>query len=108
MKFLGKIPTVWDETNIIKAKLGEYIVETRRSGDSWFLAAMNNWTPREFTIPLDFIGNEPYNAEIASDGINASRNPEDILLKKSIVTTKDSIKIKLAPGGGFVAVIHRN
>ncbi|TAL59106.1 MAG: glycoside hydrolase family 97 protein, partial [Bacteroidetes bacterium] len=107
MKFLGKIPTVWDETKILNAQLGKYISEVRRNGEDWYLASMNNWTPQQFSIPLDFLEDGVYTVEIASDGINATRNPEDYKLKKSDVTAKDSIKVKLAPGGGFVARIQK-
>ena len=41
MELLGKIPTVWDETIIIMADFGKYIMEARRNGDNWYLAAMN-------------------------------------------------------------------
>lgn len=103
MELLGKIPTVWDETIIINAVFGKNIVEARRSGETWFIAAMNDWSPEEFSVPLTFLSDGKYTAEIASDGINADRNPEDYKITKKDVTSKDSIIIKLAPGGGFVA-----
>lgn len=103
MEFLGKIPTVWDETVIIDAMFGEHILEARRNGDSWFIASMNDWSPKEFSVPLTFLNDGKYSAEIASDGINAERNPEDYKISTREVTSKDSIIVKLAPGGGFVA-----
>jgi alpha-glucosidase len=103
MSFLGKIPTVWDETIIIEAKLGKYIVEARRKGDNWYLAAMNDWTPVEFSIPLDFLKDGIYNVITASDGINAKRNPQDYKLIKTDKRLSDTLKLKLAPGGGFAA-----
>ena len=107
MELLGKIPTVWDETIILKAKLGKYVVEARRDGDDWYLAAMNDWTPAEFSVPLGFLEDGVYEAEIACDGINAARNPQDYSIKNSKVSQKDNITIKLAPGGGFIARIIR-
>jgi alpha-glucosidase len=108
MQLLGKIPTVWDETVILDAKLGKYIVEARRNGDNWYLAAMNDWTPEEFEVALGFLKNGVYKIETASDGINAARNPQDYFLKKSEVTQKDTVTVKLAPGGGFIARIIKN
>jgi alpha-glucosidase len=107
MEFLGKIPTIWDETKIIEARLGKYIVEARRNGDNWYLSAMNDWTPMEFSISTDFLKSGVYQVETASDGINAARNPQDYRLKKSEVTKRDTLKIKLAPGGGFIARISK-
>ena len=107
MNFLGKIPTTWDETRIIEARLGKYIVEARRNGDTWYLSAMNDWTPMEFSISTDFLNTGVYQVETASDGINAARNPQDYNLKKSEVTKSDTLKIKLAPGGGYIARISK-
>jgi alpha-glucosidase len=108
MTFLGKLPTTWDETIILDAQFGKYIVEARRSGDNWYVAAMNDWTPLEFSADLSFLKEGRYTIESASDGINAARNPQDYKLSKSIISSGDSIKIKLAPGGGFLGRIIKN
>jgi alpha-glucosidase len=108
MYLLGKIPTVWDETIILKARLGKYILEARRNGQEWYLAAINDWTPKEFSIPLDFLSEGSYHVETASDGLNAARNPQDYKIKASDVTRNDTLNIKLAPGGGYVARIKKN
>lgn len=108
MEFLGKIPTVWDETIILEAQFGKYIFEVRRNGNNWYLAAMNNWQPQDFTISLDFLKEGDYQIETASDGINAEKNPQDYKLNKSEVKPNDTLNVKLAPGGGFVARIFKN
>jgi len=102
MDFLGSVPTVWDETLIIDAKLGKYIVEARRSGDNWYVAAINDWTPVEFNVKLSFLKEGSYTALAAADGLNAGKNPQDYKLRVSEVNQKDNIVIKLAPGGGFL------
>jgi len=107
MTFLGKFPTVWDETRILKAELGNYLVEARRNGEEWFIAAMNAWQPQDFTFTPDFLGDGQYLMEAAADGINAERNPHDYALKKTEITAKDTITIHLAPGGGYVARISK-
>ena len=105
MTFLGKIPTVWDETRIIHAELGKIIIEARRSSDKWFIGAINNWEPAEYTVTLDFLPEGRFVMEEATDGINADRNPHDYKISKYEVDSKSVIKIKLAPGGGFVSRI---
>ena len=108
MELLGTIPTVWDETKILEAKVGKYVLEARRNGDDWYLAAMNDWTPQEFSVSLGFLNDGTYGIVSASDGINAAKNPQDYRLNKSEVTKEDRLKIKLAPGGGFIARIVKN
>jgi alpha-glucosidase len=54
---------------------------------------------------LSFLNEGLHSIESASDGINAARNPHDYIITRSTVTAKDKLKIKLAPGGGFLARI---
>lgn len=105
MTFTGRIPTEWDETRIIRAELGKIIVEARRLGDIWYVAAMNNWEPIEMSVALDFLPEGRFEAEEAADGINADRNPHDYKIRRYEVDSKDKVNIKLAPGGGFVLKI---
>jgi len=105
LEFLSEVPSVWDETQVLEACVADYIVIARRAGSIWYLAAMTDWTPREFSIHLDFLNGGEYEAEIYSDGMNADRYGNDY--KKNImqVTHQDTLKIKMAPGGGWVARI---
>ncbi|MBN2375622.1 MAG: glycoside hydrolase family 97 protein [Sedimentisphaerales bacterium] len=105
MDFLSKVPTVWDETRVIEAKISDYIVMARRKGDDWYVAAMTDWTSREFEVDLSFLGKKTYQADVYQDGINADRYASDYKRIKMNITRKDGLKIKLAPGGGYVAVI---
>lgn len=107
MTFLGKLPTVWDETRILHAELGKSVVEARRNGSDWIIAAMNDWTPLDFTFPADFLGEGEYEMQVAADGINAERNPHDYALKTVEITAKSPLTIHLAPGGGYVARITK-
>jgi alpha-glucosidase len=103
--FLSQVPCVWDETRVLEACVADYILITRRSGSIWYLAAMTDWTPREFSIHLDFLKGGDYEAEIFKDGINADRVGNDYKKHVVQVTHKDTLKIKMAPGGGWVARI---
>ena len=55
MEFLGPVPTVWDETRVLDAQIGDYVVVARRNGRDWCLGAMTDWTPRELTLDLSFL-----------------------------------------------------
>ena len=55
MEFLGPVPTVWDETKVLDAKLGEYVLLARRSGRDWYVGAMTNWTGRDLDVDLSFL-----------------------------------------------------
>ncbi|MFR9669063.1 MAG: glycoside hydrolase family 97 N-terminal domain-containing protein [Rikenellaceae bacterium] len=56
MEFWSAIPTVWDDSRAIEGEIGEYIIQTRRSGDEWFVGAITNTSPRQVTIKTgDFL-----------------------------------------------------
>lgn len=107
MELVGKIPTTWDETLILEASLGQYIVEARRLGNDWYIAAMNDWSPAEFLVDLNFLPEGVFQAEIARDGINAAKNPHDYKMEYLTVSRNDRLAIRLAPGGGYIARITR-
>jgi len=105
--FIAKIPTTTDETFALDGKVGEYAAIARKKGDTWFVGAMSNWTPREITIDFSFLGTGNYQAVVFKDGINADRDATDYKKEVIKVNSGDKIKIELAPGGGWVARIEK-
>ena len=101
------MPTVFDETVALDGEVGEYLTLARRKGDVWYVASMTDWTPRDCTIDLSFLGEGSYEAEIFSDGINADREATDYKKEVRIVTAKDKLNVQLAPGGGWTARITK-
>jgi alpha-glucosidase len=107
MEFLGRVPTVWDETIGLEAKVGDYVVVARKSGEEWYVGAMTDWTPRDLEVDLKFLGPGEYRAEICADGVNAARYSSDYSRSVLSVKAGDRIKMKLAPGGGWAARLSR-
>jgi alpha-glucosidase len=105
--FIAQIPTTTDQTVALDGKVGEYAAIARKKGDTWFVGAMSNWTPREITLDLSFLGEGNYRAIIFKDGINADRDATDYKAEEAIVTSSKKLKIQLAPGGGWVARIEK-
>ncbi|MBS1532585.1 MAG: glycoside hydrolase family 97 protein [Bacteroidetes bacterium] len=103
MELLGSLPTTWDQTHVIDGKVGEFIVTARQHGANWYIGGMSNWTPREIELKFDFLEeNANYTVTVCKDGVNADRYPADYLISEGNVKKGDSLKIKLAPGGGFL------
>jgi alpha-glucosidase len=103
MGLLGSLPTLWDETIITDAKVAEYIVSARKKENDWFIGGMCDWTPRDVTVKFDFLDDAKYSATICKDGINADRYAADYVIQKNVFIKKnDTMKIHLAPGGGFL------
>ena len=105
MEFLSKVPTVWDQTKVLDAKVGDYVIIARKNSDKWYIGAMTDWTAREFTIDLSFLSPGQHTITLYRDGVNANRYASDY--KKEIINVYggEDLKIKLAPGGGWAAIV---
>lgn len=51
--FLSRLPNVWDDTRLLAGYPGEYVVMARRSGDRWYVAAING-SDSERTVKVDW------------------------------------------------------
>jgi alpha-glucosidase len=105
MEFLGRVPTVWDETRVLEARIGDYVVVARRHGREWYIGAMTDWTAREFEIDFSFLPAGRFEMESYQDGTNASRYGSDYRKTKTQVNKTTKLKIGLAEGGGWAARI---
>jgi alpha-glucosidase len=103
MAFLGPVPAVWDETRVLDARLADYVVVARRSGDEWYVGAMTDWTPRELAIDLGFLPPGSFTLDTWEDGPNADRRGEDLRRTTRKVDRSTGVRMSLAPGGGFAA-----
>ncbi len=100
-RFVAQMPTVWDETRVLQAEVGEYIVTARRKGNTWYIGGITNWTERDVVVDLSVLGLQNSRVQLYADGANAHRKGSDYSVKVLEGTT--SFKVHLAPGGGFVA-----
>jgi alpha-glucosidase len=103
MEFLGPVPTVWDETRVLDARLGDFVVVARRHGQEWWLGAMTDWTARDLEVPLDFLPEGSFEVDAWQDGVNADRWASDYKRIRLTATRAARVKIHLAPGGGWAA-----
>jgi alpha-glucosidase len=103
MEFLGPVPTVWDETKVLDARIGDYVVVARRHGREWYVGAMTDWSARELEIDFSFLPEGNFQIESYQDGLNADRFGSDYKKVKSRVTRATRLKIRLAEGGGWAA-----
>jgi alpha-glucosidase len=109
MELLGSIPTTWDETIILDAKVGDYIVTARRKDSDWYVAGMGDWSTYDLDLQFDFLDNNSlYAATICKDGINADRYAADYALSNNPrIKHNEKMKIHLAPGGGFLIKLKK-
>ena len=117
-KFIASVPEVWDETEALAGKVGNYIAMARRSGDVWYVGALTNWDAREMKLPVDYLADGAYTIEAYRDGANAHRAARDYRkechtfkvsggkITEGTVPAEDGcLKMRLYSGGGYAAVI---
>jgi alpha-glucosidase len=107
MQFLSVVPTVWDETRVLDAKMSEYVLLARRNGADWYVGAMTNWTPRDLEVDFSFLPDGNFTLDSYEDGVNADRNASDYKKTTRQVNKSTKLKIHLAPGGGWAGRVHQ-
>ena len=103
MEFLGPVPTVWDETKVLAAEMGDYLVIARRNGRDWYIGAMTDWTPRDVEIDLSFLPAGSFRMTSFADGPNADRSGSDYKKVIQDIDQTSKLKVHLMGGGGFAA-----
>ena len=106
MEFLSAVPTEWDETKVLDAKIADYVLVARRNGRDWYVGAMGDWTARDLDVDLSFLSEGNFTMDAYQDGINADHNASDYKKASTQVSKATKLKIHLAPGGGWAARIH--
>jgi alpha-glucosidase len=107
MEFLSAVPTEWDETRVLDARIAEYVAVARRNGKDWYVGAMTDWTPRKLEIDLSFLPDGNFTMEAYQDGVNADRYASDFKKTTVPVNKNTKLTLPLAGGGGWAARIHQ-
>jgi alpha-glucosidase len=104
-EFLEKIPVEWDETRLLEGRISDYTVLARRSGNEWHIGAITDRNERNIDLSTGFLDAGEYKLEAIADGLNASKRAEDYRKIEMNFKAGDLLKLKLEPGGGWVARI---
>lgn len=104
--YITSVPVNWDETRVLVAEAGQYIVMAKRRGDQWFIGGITNDKQREVEVTLSFLpeGKELYMTSFV-DGVNADRMAMDYRMEQRTVNRNTKLSIKMARNGGFAAAI---
>src|SRR5574344_2914756 len=100
----------WQESKTLDGVIGEYIVMMRQAADGRILVgAATNEDARTIELPLSFLGKGTWSAEISEDSADTHylTNRETLSVSERTVTSKESITLHLAPGGGACILFHK-
>ena len=101
LDFWKYCPTVWDESKALQGEIGEYIVQARRSGNDWFVGAMNGLQARDITLnTADFLQKgKKYQVEIYNDNPELNTRTKVSTVVQTIKAGK-ILKLHLQSSGG--------
>lgn len=98
LEFYDALPTVWDDTRVGEGYPGSHAVVARKSGERWFVGALNGNESRQFNIKMDFLDSEKnYLAKIFSDDTSMKTRTnvhiEEIEVTSESILTRDVKKM---------------
>jgi alpha-glucosidase len=104
-RFIARIPTTWNRSIPLQGKIGTYAAVARQQGEKWYIGAMSDWEERTLEAKLDFLPEGNYKMDILTDGVNAAKYAVDYKLETRQVKKGDLLNMKMASGGGWVAIL---
>lgn len=105
--FIKQVPATWDAVHVIGGMPMEWISVARRSGSDWYVGSLTNWTPRDIKVPLDFLGDGKYMAQIYADAPDAAEVATDTTFTEEPVDKTTVLDVHMVSGGGNAIWIHR-
>ena len=110
LDFWKHCPTVWDESKALAGEIGEYIIQARRTGNDWFVGAMNGLQARDITLnTADFLQKgKKYRVEIYNDDPFLQTRTK---VSSTVVNVKAGKQLKLhlqASGGAALRFVMNN
>ena len=101
LDFWKHCPTVWDESKALEGEIGEYIVQARRTGNDWFVGAMNGLQARDITLnTADFLQKgKKYRVEIYNDDPSLQTRTK-VFSTEMVIKAGKLLKLHLLASGG--------
>jgi glucan 1,4-alpha-glucosidase len=111
-QFIKDVAVDWQDSKYLEAEPGDYLTVVRKAKNSeqWFLGAITDENPRQTEIKLDFLTKgKKYKAIIYEDTKDADwqKKPIAYQIRTQEVTSRSTIKLNLAPGGGTAISFSR-
>ena len=110
-RFIEDVPCDWERSLLIDGKIGDFCVFARqaRGTNDWYIGGITDEEAREVSIPLSFLNDQSpatdhhYKAVLYLDAEDADwlTRPYAYIIEEKELTPYDTLRIRMAPGGGF-------
>lgn len=100
LDFYRNLPVVWDETKLVTADLGDYVVIARRNGNKWYVGCTASYAGT-IDVDLSFLGEGNFTARIWQDS-----EYNQVSQSSQSVTSASKLSLTVQKGGGFTMIIE--
>ena len=105
-RFIENVPCDWERSLLVDGKIGDYCVFARqgRGTDNWYIGGITDEEAREIKVPLTMLEKDrTYTLTLYRDAEDADweTRPYAYNIEEREVTADDTIRVRMAPGGGF-------
>ena len=107
IEFMKRLPSSWDRTKVLNARIGEYLTVARKSGESWYVGSITGDNAQSLEISLNFLEpNKKYKATIFTDD-PAKFTTGLFPAKKQVINviSTDKIKMPMEKAGGCAIIL---
>lgn len=106
LEYLRDLPTVWDDSVVVDAKIGEFVVIARRSGDVWRYSGATDDQPRRFDVPLELLEDGvEYEGVLYADAPESDVDACALRVESRVFTRDDRLVVDAAREGGWNLVL---
>lgn len=111
-RFIEQVPCNWERSLLVDGAIGDFCIFARqgRGSNDWYVGGITDEERREAVVPLSFL--EPdarYTLSLWRDGDDAEwqSNPYSYEIETRDVSARDTLRVTMACGGGFAAILHQ-
>jgi alpha-glucosidase len=107
LEFFNNVPTVWDETLVLTAEIGEIGVIARRKGNDWWIGGINGETTREIKVDFSFLKEgSNYSAKIYTDDETVKTRTQ-VRIEEKEINSKSKMNLEVKANNGFTMHIKQ-
>ncbi|WP_321373361.1 glycoside hydrolase family 97 N-terminal domain-containing protein [uncultured Draconibacterium sp.] len=107
LEFFNNVPTVWDETKVLVAEIGEIGVIARRKGDDWWIGGINGETDRTVDVDFSFLKEgTSYSAKIYTDDETVKTRTR-VRIEEKQLNADSSLNFDVKANNGFTLHIQQ-
>ncbi len=107
LEFFNNVPTVWDETKVLTAEIGEIGVIARRKGNNWWIGGINGETDRTVDVDFSFLKEGlNYKAKIYTDDETVKTRTR-VKIEEKELNAGSALTFDLKANNGFTMHIQQ-